>query len=243
MFNKEILELDNIKYIIRKENVGRAAIRNYLAKEAQYKWLLFIDSDMSVDNDEYIVTYLEKDDKFEVVYGGYSLAFGDSSNLRFIYEKKAEKSHTATKRNRHPYLDLHTANLLILREVILAIPFDERIKNYGYEDVLLGKRLKENNIAIQHIDNPLIIDNYESNNNYLEKTKEGLHTLKMFSNELHGYSRLLTTYKRISRCQLKWAIRLYWKFANKYLERKLISKKPNLYIFAIYKLGYFISLF
>jgi hypothetical protein len=46
---------------------------------------------------------------------------------------------------------------------MLNIPFDERIRNYGYEDVLLGKRLKENKIDILHIDNPLILDNYESN--------------------------------------------------------------------------------
>jgi glycosyltransferase involved in cell wall biosynthesis len=88
-----MLELDNIKYIIRKENVGRAVLRNFLAKEAQYKWLLFIDSDMSIDNDEYMLNYLEQDDKFEVIYGGYSLASGDSSNLRYIYEKNAQRKH------------------------------------------------------------------------------------------------------------------------------------------------------
>ena len=114
-----MLELDNIKYIIRKENVGRSVIRNFLAKEATYKWLLFIDSDMSVDCDEYVINYLEQDDKYEVVYGGYSLASGDNSNLRFIYEKSAEKAHIVVKRNCHRYQDLHTANLLISQRVIL----------------------------------------------------------------------------------------------------------------------------
>ena len=237
-----MLELDNIKYIIRKENVGRAVLRNFLAKEAQYKWLLFIDSDMSIDNDEYMLNYLEQDDKFEVIYGGYSLASGDSSNLRYIYEKNAEKAHMAIKRNCHSYLDLHTANLLISRKVMLNIPFDERIRNYGYEDVLLGKRLKENNIDILHIDNQLVLNNYESNSDYLEKTREGLQTLKMFSNELQGYSRLLTINNRISRFHQKWIIKLYWKLRQKYLERKLTSANPNLSTFTIYKLGYFISI-
>ena len=50
--NKEILELENARYILRKENVGRAAIRNFLAKEASYEWLLFIDGDMTVLLDE-----------------------------------------------------------------------------------------------------------------------------------------------------------------------------------------------
>jgi glycosyltransferase involved in cell wall biosynthesis len=242
LFNKEILELDNIKYIIRKENVGRAAIRNFLAKEAQYKWLLFIDSDMSIDNDEYILKYLEQDDKFSVVYGGYSLAFGDCSNLRFIYEKSAEKAHTAIKRNTHPYIDLHTANLFISREVMLSVPFDERIRNYGYEDVLLGKELKENNISILHISNPLTLNNYESNRDFLNKTREGLQTLKVFSDELCGYSRLLTISERISSFHIKWLFKLYWKLSQNNLEQQLCGNNPNLHAFAIYKIGYFISL-
>ena len=237
-----MLELDNIKYIIRKENVGRSVIRNFLAKEAQYKWLLFIDSDMSIDNDEYMLNYLEQDDKYEVVYGGYSLASGDNSNLRFIYEKSAEKAHIVVKRNCHRYQDLHTANLLISQRVILSIPFDERIRNYGYEDVLLGKRLKENKIEILHIENPLILDNYESNDEYLEKTKEGLQTLKKFSNELNGYSHILAISNRLSRFHQKWIIKLYWKLFQKHLEKKLIGKTPNMSTFIMYKLGYFISI-
>ena len=197
---------------------------------------------MNLDCDEYIINYLEQDDKYEVVYGGYSLAFGDNSNLRFIYEKSAEKAHIAIKRNHHPYQDLHTANLLISQRVILSIPFDERILNYGYEDVLLGKRLEENKIEILHIDNPLTLDNYESNSDYLDKTKEGLQTLKKFSNELNGYSRILTISNRISRFHQKWIIKLYWKLCQKHLETKLLGKNPNLSTFTIYKLAYFISI-
>lgn len=197
---------------------------------------------MSVDCDEYVINYLEQDDKYEVVYGGYNLAFGDNSNLRFIYEKSAEKAHIAAKRNCHQYKDLHTANLLISQRVILSIPFDERIRNYGYEDVLLGKRLKENNIEILHIENPLILDNYESNDEYLEKTKEGLQTLKKFSNELNGYSRILAISNRLSRFHSKWIVKLYWKLFQKHLEKKLIGKTPNMSTFTMYKLGYFISI-
>ena len=102
---------------------------------------------------------------------------------------------------------------------------------------------KENNIEILHIDNQLTLDNYESNEDYLEKTKEGLHTLKVFSNELHGYSRLLTIAERLSQYHQRWIIKLFWKISQKHLERKLISKKPSLFAYTIYKLGYFISIF
>ena len=42
--NREINWLDNCRYIERKENIGRAAIRNFLAKEAKYLWLLFLEN-------------------------------------------------------------------------------------------------------------------------------------------------------------------------------------------------------
>ena len=42
--NRKINEIENCRYIEREKNVGRSAIRNFLAKEAKYEWLLFIDS-------------------------------------------------------------------------------------------------------------------------------------------------------------------------------------------------------
>ena len=126
---------------------------------------------------------------------------------------------------------------------MLSVPFDERIRNYGYEDVLLGKELKENKISILHISNPLTLNNYESNRDFLNKTREGLQTLKVFSNELRGYSCLLTISERISSFHIKWLIKLYWKLSQKHLEKKLTGETPSLTTFSIYKLGYFISLF
>ena len=87
--NKEILELENARHILRKENVGRAAIRNFLAKEAAYEWLLFIDSDMTMLLDDFILHYIELDNSFKVAYGGYQLGNGEISNLRYLYEKNA----------------------------------------------------------------------------------------------------------------------------------------------------------
>ena len=55
--NLGIANLERCQYIVRKENAGRAAIRNFLAQTAQYDHLLFIDSDMSVVSDQYIARY------------------------------------------------------------------------------------------------------------------------------------------------------------------------------------------
>ena len=41
--NEAINTMVHCRYICKEQNVGRSAIRNFLAREAQYQWLLFID--------------------------------------------------------------------------------------------------------------------------------------------------------------------------------------------------------
>ena len=48
-------------------------------------------------------------------------------------------------------------------------PFDERIRKYGYEDVIFGKTLCREHIAIDHIHNPVTIDEYESNVQFVDQ--------------------------------------------------------------------------
>ena len=54
------------------------------------------------------------------------------------------------------------------------VKFDERITKYGHEDTLFGFELKKNNTQITHIDNPVINGNLETNEEFIEKTEEGL---------------------------------------------------------------------
>lgn len=61
--NKEMLELANVIYLQRRENVGRARIRNVLARRATSAWLLFVDSDMTVCRDDFVLRYAELDRK------------------------------------------------------------------------------------------------------------------------------------------------------------------------------------
>lgn len=64
----DIKELSNVNYIIREKNIGRAAIRNFLAQQAQYEWLLFLDGDIMVERTRFIEKYLDTD--FHVIVGG-----------------------------------------------------------------------------------------------------------------------------------------------------------------------------
>ena len=246
--NRQIDSLSHSRYIIREENGGRAAIRNFLAQQARYDWLLFLDCDMTVCRADFLQTYLEyvapntMPHALQVVYGGYAVGEGQPSNLRWLYEKEAEPRHTAEERRKQPYRDFHTANFLIRRDVMLAHPFDERFRHYGYEDVLLGKQLRQASVSIAHIDNPVGFDVFEDNQHFMAKTEEGLRTLYEFRNELRGYNGLLTFVGGIHLGFVRGLIRL-WHWLMGPCERFLLcSRHPNLTLFKIYKLGYYLTL-
>ncbi len=233
--NQMITALSYCKYHIEEKNRGRAGVRNYLARLAQYDYLLYVDGDMSVRNDSFIAQYLENET--DVCYGGYVISEekeGLQNNLRYRYELNNSRQRDAQQRNKQPFMDFHTSNFLVKRSIMLSLPLDERFTTYGYEDVLWGKTLRENNYIISHIDNPVSFEDFEDNEHFITKTEESLHTLHQFQSELKGYSRLLNI-PRI----YQWLGKKLYPVFGKALRKRLIHNKMPVFLFTIYKLMYF----
>ena len=242
--NRQIDQWAHCSYLVQPQNTGRAAIRNRLAREARYDWLLFVDSDMTVVRPDYISQYVAQEDA-NVVDGGVVIG-GDAEalnqNLRYLYEKASEHEHTAEMRQKKPYQDFHTANFLIRRDLMLSHPFDERFRYYGYEDVLFGKQLRADHIAIKHIDNPMGFCTFESNPDFVSKTEEGLRTLYQFQSELRGYSRLITLVEGIHIPLILSLIRLSHRLFSGLIRHNLCGRHPSLKLFKFYKLGYYTTI-
>ena len=235
--NRSIEKLENVKYIIRKENVGRACIRNFLAQQAKYKWLLFLDADVTIDRSRFIQKYLEQD--FDVILGGIIVVKRVKkleNNLRYIVESKYMESSTTAKRLRKQAKEFHTANFLVRKDIILKVPFNENFKHYGYEDVLFGKELNANGYHIHHINNPVTLIDFEENERFVEKTEESLRTLHEFKNELKGYSALLKY------AWLKPVLKPLYHIIGKPIRNNLAGNNPKVSLFNIYKLLYYCNL-
>ena len=243
--NSQVARWPRCRYLPQPANIGRAAIRNLLARQARYDHLLFIDSDMTMVRSDYIYKYVSAAADADILYGGLTIG-GDpqalKGNLRYCYEKAAEPYHTPEKLRENPYRDYHTSNFLIRRSLMLAHPFDERFRHYGYEDVLFGKQLKADHIAISHIDNPMGFCTFESNADFVAKTEEGLRTLHTFRRELRGYSRLLTLVEGIHLPIVLRIIRLAYRLLGPTVRRQLCSSHPTLRLFSLYKLAYYVAL-
>ena len=234
--NRNINALPHCQLIERKVNAGRASIRNFLAQQARYAWLLFIDSDMVVCRNDYLRKYASCEET-SIVDGGVVIGPYKKGNLRSLYEKAAESKHTQKEREQSPYRDFHTANFMIRRTLMLEHPFDERFRNYGYEDVLFGKAMEQAAIPILHIDNPMSFEVFEENEHFVSKTEEGLRTLYQFRHELKGYSRLLDRVQNLSPTPIRWWHKLFGAIER----RNLTGKHPSLMVFNLYKIGYFLS--
>ena len=241
--NQPINELPHCRYIIKETNTGSAATRNYLGEQSQYHWLLFLDCDINIPNDHFLERYMSAPHE-GVVNGGICIIDDDtlSHNLRYLYEKDAEPAHTAERRQANKYHEFRSTNFMIEREVFEACPFDERFKRSGYEDVLFGKMLKQQQIPVTHIDNPVMMTKFESNPDYVTKIERSMKTLHTFRNELRGYSRILTFDSGIHISTVRGIIRLWHRIFGNMERRNLCGSRPILKLFTLYRLGYYLTL-
>ncbi len=236
--------LPNCRRITREKNIGRANIRNLLALEAKYPYIIFIDCDAIAERENFLKNYIEPLRRYDVVCGGLYHAdrLADRNcTLRFTYEKNADKGRSAETRNKRPYDKFSTFNFGIRKELFLSIFFDNTIEKYGYEDTLFGKELEKRGNSIIHIDNPLLHNGLEDNATYLGKVEQSLYTLAEIKEKI-AHTPLLDAVEKLRKWHLTYLFMAYWKYRKKRLRRNLLGKHPSLKKLNIYKLGYFLSL-
>lgn len=247
--NGAINGMGHCRLVRMDHNVGRAQIRNVLVGESRGEHLLLIDSDLVVDNDDYLYNFVTAN--AVAVYGGTRIASVDEvsvdsrsrlgGNLRFRYEKNAESHKTAAFRRERPNQEISVCNFYARRDVMVAHPFDSRFRAYGYEDVLFGKRLAESGVAVSHIDNPLLINKFEENSVFVGKTEEAILTLCRFESDLRGYSNLLSSVEKIGRVFPLSLFQLWHRVMKRVERRNLVGDNPSLFVFKLYKLGFFLE--
>jgi len=249
--NVVLRNLPNTTLFELPTKVGRAIARNYLAGQAKYDYLLFLDCDSEPIDDQFITNYLPHcKGKNIIVCGGTAYKPQKpkpDSYLRWIYGVRCE-TKSAKQRNKTPNSQFSTFNFLISRELFLSIRFNELLRNYGHEDTLFGLELQKRNYIITHIDNPLYHEGIDTNAVYLEKTRQGVENLKILlekypdNEELIKNIRLLKYYTFLDRYYLLYIFLFFFRLFRRLILANFNSKYPNLTLFNLYKLGYLCSL-
>jgi glycosyltransferase involved in cell wall biosynthesis len=246
------LDLSNTKYIALEQNIGRSKIRNLLAREARYPYLIFMDCDSAIPSGDYITQYINTCRPGIVCYGGcmYDSELKDISfSLRWKYGRRRE-SLPAGQRAKHPNRGFRTNNFLIDKSIFDAVAFNEAITAYGHEDTVFGLDLAAHGFEVTHIDNPLIHIGLEDNRTFLKKTDAGLVNLHRIERLQEGRGAGLTNSFRIIRTKnllttlrLQKLLSVVFKLFRPILIRQLTGRRPSLLLFDLYRLGYFCSLY
>lgn len=236
----EIEAMPGCRIFRPSHNLGRAGIRNALAREARGEWLLFIDADAEVRSSSFIADYLTAAEQAQVVCGGTGnlpQCPRPEARLRYDYEVAAERRLTLERRRRYPYAQFTTFNFLIRRTLFLSIGFDENCKTYGHEDTHFGLELKQRRIKVLHIDNKLTHLGLEDADVYLQKTETALRSLASMDLEQRQHVRVSALALRLQRWHLLWLVRVLFRMSKPLLRANLLGKHPNQKLFAFYKLG------
>lgn len=245
--NQLINSLVNSKFIESKNNVGSKGNRQNLAEKAQYEWLLFIDADSEPKSSSYLNNYINATKRhYDAIFGGFSYDYkldNNSKSLRYSFGKQREEK-SALIRNKNPYKVIISANFLIKRNLFLTINKGETINIYGL-DYLFSANLKEHKVNILHIENEVYHLGLDTNDKFLEKTHKAVEAL-FYINEskkikIHSIS-LLRTYKILKMFGLNHLFSwLFFTFKFK-LKTNITGRKPNLFLFDMYRLGYLCTL-
>lgn len=245
--NKEPLaQIPNLTHQFIRKNIGRAAIRNKLAKDAKYPYLLYIDSDMQCPNEDFIACYLKHKNDADAIFGGVSYSSEKPESnllLRWQYGQRREVI-AASIRNNKPYISLKTCNLLIKKEIMLKCPFDDRLKKYGHEDTLHAISLNKKQIRVLHIDNPMLHLGLEDTEIFLDKSKMAMQNLAIMidrNDQMLDEINIVRVYRKIKKMKISNLLLFGFFMAEPLVIFILKSPFPSLYFYDIYKLGYLIK--
>lgn len=250
--NKPLGQLERVIYTEMEQNLGRAAIRNRMGADSVYRLLLFIDADSMLIRNDYLATYLNHHDRDTVLCGGTAYDPGKPADqakmLRWVYGKRRE-AVPADVRNSEKGFVITSNNFMIAKDTFIKTGFRENIKEYGHEDTLLGFDLYHAGVRVVHIDNPVEHTGLEDSGLFLEKTRKALKNLKMICEKMLGNDPVfvaqvgfLRRYKKITGIIPPFVWRQYYRFFHRKTEAHLKGKRPRLFWYDMYKLGYYASI-
>lgn len=241
--NAVIEYLPHCRFIDNDRNLGRSAIRNLLIRESRGEWLLIIDADAEIVSDDFIRRYVETTPSYpDIIVGGLCNPpeAPDDCSLRYRYELHCDSTRSVEARRKAPAMFFSTFNFMAARHVFDSVMFDERCTEYGYEDALFGIEAEHAGYQILHIDNPLQHNGINDNASFLRNSETALRTLHRLGPPMTDRARVATAARRLG--VLRPLVLILYKMSRPLLQRHLLSRHPNIHLFAFYKLGYYLSL-
>jgi len=245
--NQQIDQLENCSFYQNKTNLGRAGNINQLISRSKYRYCLLMDCDVRPFSADFLSKYIQLLQPDQFCFGGitYDEQKPEKGLLRWKYGIHQE-ARGVTVRRKNPYRYLLTSNLLFDKQMIDERLFDDQLTTYGYEDLLLAQKLKEDQIPIHHIDNPVVHKNLETSIIYLQKTETALITLAdLVQNDKIDKNLTGVSYwgNKMRSLGLAPIVKLVFNLFKNNWRTNILGNKPYLVLFKLYKLGFYLKQF
>ncbi len=241
--------IESVRYVESEANVGRIRIRQRLARTALYKWLLFLDCDSTIVSDQFLTNYCNTlTDGEQVIAGGRVYKTQQPTDCGFMLHWKYGTTREASRlANQSRAKRFMTNNFLISKTTFERFDFTGRLDGYGYEDTWMAIQLEAMQVAVVFIDNPVMHDGVETSDVFLKKSEAALHNLKRLSDLtvpaiLIKHVTLYHYFYRFQSWKMLWIVPLVYTLMQRYVRSNLLSCKPSLVLFDLYRLNYFVGL-
>lgn len=242
----ELIKDSRLSFFPLEKNIGRSAIRNFLADQASGDSFLFIDADSVPVETDFLQRYLSVLKAGEIVCGGtaYQKDAPDDfkKHLRWNYGRHRE-ALSVEKRSENGFHSFMSNNFLITRTDFFSLTFDESIRFYGHEDTLFGLNAQKLGLSIKHIENPVYHLGLEDAKAFMLKTMSAVKNLCLLANqkpelqrELKMASALLRKHQQMNALKLGFTLSLSRKLFGKCIEKRLEHEKISLHIFDFWRL-------
>jgi len=170
----KIAERHKINIIkIKKEEFSFGRSLNYGCKFANGKMLVFISGHCVPSNNNWLINLCEPliKNKAEYVYGrqvaGKETKFSEHVHFNKFFPEQIIVKKVSNEDNRSEFVDHHSeffcnnANSALLKETWEKFKFDENA--VALEDLLLAKKIKDNNGKILYVPNSEVVHNHNEN--------------------------------------------------------------------------------
>lgn len=234
-------------FIFLEKNIGRSQIRNLFLQYAVGEYLLFLDCDGKITGENFLKNYtqfIQRHPDTQAIYGGRKVpdsASGPDYYLRWKFAVERENLPVELRKKK-PYLSFQTNNFIIQKKVLDKVGFNPAFQKYGYEDLLFAMDLKAENIRIDHMDNPILNNDLESNMVYLGKVEESVESLShMLKDETLSSKlsevKLVRIFNKLKSSPFKAFLLLLFNMGEGNIKRKLSGGNVSLRYLDVYKLG------
>lgn len=235
--NQSVANKLNIRYILNKKNEGRQASRQKLSNLARYDYLLFLDCDSEIINNDFLSIYFSLADKnIELASGGRIYTSKQPADcalrLHWKYGSSREAKSPAFMSN----------NFLVKKKLFtkleMAIPLD----GYGHEDSWWGIQFEKAGISCAYIKNPTLHTGLEKSTVFISKSENALDNLLQLEKNIEAkilskQIKIFRVYNRLKRWKLHGLYLFLEKPFHNYFYKNLTSCHPSLFCFDCYRLA------